>query len=109
MKLLLYQRLVRGEKLEEVSASDFFVLIITLMLSKLFGEALYISISNKHSYKTFTKSPPASLLHCIKNVLNHSSGKCRDSLKMAALSFTKPTGLCIIFIHQYLIISSMKR
>ena len=58
-----------------------------------------MSISNKHNYKTFTKSPLASLLHYIENILNHSSGKCRDSLTMAALGFTKSTGLCTIFIH----------
>ena len=50
----------------------------------------HLSISHKHNYKTFTKSPVASLLHCIENILNYSSGKCRDSLTMAFLSFTKP-------------------
>ena len=58
-----------------------------------------MSMNNKHNYKTFTKRPPASLLHCIENVLNHSSGKCHDSLTMSAPSFTKSTGLCTIFIH----------
>ena len=74
-----------------------------------------MSISNKHNHKTFTKSPPASLLDCIENILNHSSGECRNSLlnsmailsctkstglcSMAALSFTKSTGLCTKFIH----------
>ena len=61
-----------------------------------------MSISNRHNYKTVTKllkSPPASLLDCIENILNHLSGKCCDSLTMAALSFTKSTGLCIILIH----------
>ena len=38
-----------------------------------------MSVSNKHNYETFTKSPAASLLLCIKNILNHSSGKCLDS------------------------------
>ena len=76
----------------------FFVLIIKLMLSRIFNVAL-MSISSKHNHKTFTKSPPASLSHCIENVLNHSSGKCRDFLTMAALSFTKTTGLCTIFTH----------
>ena len=66
-----------------------------------------MSIINKHNYKTFTKSPPASSLHHIKNILNHSSGKCRDSLTMAALSFTKSTGLCTKFVHQYLISNSV--
>ena len=75
-----------------------------------------MSISNKHNYKTFSKSPPASLLRCIGNNLNHSSGKWRDSLTMAALSFTigcSEFHLCPIFIHWYLpsnsvIISSKK-
>ena len=47
-----------------------------------------MSISDKHNHKTFSKSPNASLLHCIGNILSHSSGKWRDSLTMAALSFT---------------------
>ena len=37
-------------------------------------------INSKHNYKTFIKSPPASLLHWIHNILNYLSGKCRDSL-----------------------------
>ena len=41
----------------------------------------------------------AALLHCIKNILKHSSGKYCDSLTMAALSFTKSAGLCTIFTH----------
>ena len=45
-------------------------------------------INNKHNYKTFSESPPVSLLHCIGNILSHSSGKGRDSLTMAALIFT---------------------
>ena len=66
------------------------MLITTLTLAKIFSEA---SISNKHNYKTFSKSPPASLLHiCVENILNHSSGKCCDSLTIAALSFIKSTG-----------------
>ena len=52
-----------------------------------------MSINNKHNYKTSTKSPAASLLLCIKIILNHSSGKHLDSLTMAALTFTKLTGL----------------
>ena len=61
-----------------------------------------MSISNKHNHKTFTKSPPASLLHCIENILNHLFGKCRNFLtSMAALSFTKSTGLCTKFIQLY--------
>ena len=55
-----------------------------------------MSISNKHKFKTFTNSSPASLLHCIENILNHSSGKCSDSLTMAAVSYNKSTGLCSI-------------
>ena len=58
-----------------------------------------MSIIHKYNYKTFTKSPPASLLHCIENILNHSFVKCRDSLTMATLSLAKLTGLCTIFIH----------
>ena len=46
-------------------------------------------INNKHNYKTFSESPPASLLHCIGHILSHSSRRWRDSLTMAALSFTK--------------------
>ena len=48
-----------------------------------------MSISNKYNCKTFTKSPAASLLLCIKNILNYLSGKCLDSLTVAGLSFTK--------------------
>ena len=55
-------------------------------------------INNKHNCKTFTENSPASLLDCIDNILDHSSGNCRDSLTMAALSFTKST---IAFV-QYL-------
>ena len=57
------------------------------MLSRISSEPL-LSISNKHNYKTFSESPPASLLHCIGHILSHSSGKWRDSMTMAALSFT---------------------
>ena len=39
-----------------------------------------MSLSDKHNYKTFTESLPASLLRCIESILNHLSGKCRDSL-----------------------------
>ena len=74
------------------------------------------SISNKQP-QNFLKSPPVLLLHCIGNILSHSSGKWRDSLTMAALTFTNGCSefhLCTIFIHQYLpgnivIISSKKR
>ena len=58
-----------------------------------------MSISKEHDYKSFTRSPPASLLHCIENIFNHSFGKCRDSVTMAALSFIKSTGLRTIFIY----------
>ena len=60
-----------------------------------------MSISNKHNYKTFSKSP-ASLLHCIGNILSHSSRKWRDSLTMAALSFTNG---CSEF-HQWMLLVS---
>ena len=102
----MYQGLVRDEKLREVSVSYFFVLIIKLMLSRIFSEAL-ISISNKHNYKSFTESSPASLLHYIEKLLNHLSGKCRDSLTMTALSLIMSTGLCTIFINQYLLSNSV--
>ena len=93
---VLYEK----RKLREVSVSKFFLLIITLMLSRIVSDCTYkMSVSNKHNYKTFTKSPPSSSLHCIENILNHSSGKCHDSLTMAALRFTKSTDLCTIFIH----------
>ena len=57
------------------------------MLSRISSESL-MSVSNKRNYKTFSESPPASLIHCIGNILSHSSGKWRDSLTMDALSFT---------------------
>ena len=86
---MLYQGLVRDEKLREVSVSYifFFVRRITLILSRISTEPL-MSISNKHNYKTFSESPHASLIHCVGNILSHSSGNWRDSLTMAALSFT---------------------
>ena len=65
-----------------------------------------MSIYIKHNYKTVTTSSPPSLLHCMENILNSSSGKCRDSLTMAALSFTKSTGLPAIFIHKYFLSNS---
>ena len=101
MKPLLYQELVRNEKLRDVSLSYFVVRRITLMLSRISSEPL-MSISNKHNYKTFSKRPTASLLHCIGNILSHSSGKWRDSLTVAGLSFTNRCfefHLCTIFIH----------
>ena len=57
------------------------------MLSRISSEPP-MSISNKHNYTTFSKSPPASLLHGIENILSDSSGKWNSSLTMAALSFT---------------------
>ena len=57
------------------------------MLPRISSEPLML-ISNKHNYKTFSKSPPASLIYCIGNILSHSSGKWCDSLTIAALSFT---------------------
>ena len=65
-------KLVRDEKLREVSVSYFFVWRITLMLSRISGEPL-MSISNKYNCKTFSKSPTASLLYCIENILSLSS------------------------------------
>ena len=62
----------------------------------------FMSVSNKHSYKTFLKCLIASLLHCMGNILSHSSGKWCDSLTMAALSFTNGCSefyICTIFIH----------
>ena len=77
------------------------MLIITLMLSRIVSEAL-TSISNTHNCKTFTKSPPASLLHYIENSLNHSCWTYINSLKMATLSLTSQLALiCTIFIHLY--------
>ena len=60
-----------------------------MMSSRISSEPLS-SVSNNHNYKTFSKRPTASLLHIciIRNILSHSSGKWRDSLTMAALSFT---------------------
>ena len=78
------------------------------MLSRISSESL-ISISNKHNYKTFSKSPPASLIYCMGNILSHSSGKWRDSLRMAALSFTFVQYLFTnISLATVLIISSKK-
>ena len=71
------------------------------MLSRISSEP-FMSISNKDNYKTFAKSPPASLIHCIGNILSHLSGKWRDSLIMAVLSLTNGCSefhLCTIFIH----------
>ena len=71
------------------------------MLSRISSEPL-TSISNKHIYKTFSESLTSSLLHCIGNIFSHSSGKWRDSLTKAALSFTNGFSefhLCTIFIH----------
>ena len=71
------------------------------MLSRISSEPL-MSFSNKHNYKAFSKSRPASLIHCIGDILSHSSGKWRDSLTMAALSCTNGCSefhLRTIFIH----------
>ena len=68
------------------------------MLSRILSEAL-MSLSVKYNYKTFTKSPPASLLLCIANIFNHSSGKFCSFVTMAALSFPKSTSFCTKFIH----------
>ena len=68
------------------------------MLSRISSEP-FMSISNKHNYKTFSRSPPASLLHCMRNILSHSSGKWRDSLTMAALSFTRGCSVQYLFTN----------
>ena len=72
------------------------------MLSRISSEPV-MSVSGKHNHKTFLKSPPSSLLNCIGNILSHSSRKWRDSLTMAALSFTNGCSefyLCTsIYIH----------
>ena len=70
------------------------------MLSRISSELL-TSVSNKHNCKTFSESRTASLLHCTGNILSYSSGKRRDSLTMAALSFTNGCSefyLCTIFV-----------
>ena len=70
------------------------------MLSRISSEPL-MSLCNKDNYKTFSKSLPASLLHCMGNISSHSAGKWRDSLTMVALSFTNGCSkfhLYIIFI-----------
>ena len=72
------------------------------MLSRIFGESHMSVLSDKHNNKTFSESPPVSLIHCIKNILSYSSGKCRDSLTTADLSSTNGCSefhLCTIFIH----------
>ena len=72
-----------------------------MMLSTVSSEPL-TSMSNKRNNKTFSKSPPASLFPCIRNILSHSSGNGGDSLTTAALSFTNGCSdfhLCTIFIH----------
>ena len=56
------------------------------MLSRISSEP-FMSFSDKHNQKTFSKSPPASLVHCIGNIFNYSSGKWLDSLTIAALKF----------------------
>ena len=61
-----------------------------------------MSVSNKHNYKTFSESPPASLLHCIGNVLSYSSGKWLDSLTMSALSFINIMDALSFTFVQYL-------
>ena len=84
-----HTRLVRDEKLEEVPVSSFFRADnYTDVMENLHSVRHFMSLSNKHNYKSLTKGPTASLLLCIKNILNQSV-KCLDSLTMAALSFTK--------------------
>ena len=71
------------------------------MLSRI-SSVPFMAMSNKHSYNTSSESPPASLIHFIGNILSHSSGRWRDPLTMAVLSFTNGCSvfhLCTIFIH----------
>ena len=64
----MYQNLVRDEKLrKEVLVSYFFRADKYTNVIKIFSQAL-LSISSKENYKTFTKNPLASLLHCINNI-----------------------------------------
>ena len=86
---MLYQGLVWDEKLGQVLPIGriFFHTENHTDVIKKFSKPL-MSISNRHSYKTFSESLPASLLHCIKNILSDLSGKHCDSLTMAALHFT---------------------
>ena len=66
----------------------FFVLMITLMLSRVFSETL-MYISNKHNHKTFTKSPPASLFTLHRKHFQLVIWEVPNSLSsMTALSFT---------------------
>ena len=104
---MLYQGLLRDEKLREESYC--FIRRIVLMLSRISSEPL-MSISNKQNYRTFSKIPPASLIHCIKNILSHLSGNWRDSLTVAVLSFNNACSmfhLCTIFIYHYLLSNSV--
>ena len=57
---MLFPGHVRDEKLSEVSVCYFSELIIPLMLLRNFSEA-FTSLSNKHNYKTFMKSPASWL------------------------------------------------
>ena len=59
-----------------------------------------MSLSDKHNYKTFTKNHHASLLHCIENIVNRLSGKCRDSLAYSGRSEFHQGQLALVpFIH----------
>ena len=73
------------------------------MLSRIFVESL-VSVSSKHNYKTTSKDPPASSLHCIESILSHSSGKYCDSLTMAVLTFMKSTGICTMITIPLLVV-----
>ena len=91
-KRLLYQRLLRYGILREVSVSYFFLMIITLMLWRVFSEAL-TSSGYKHKNKTFRQKV---LLHLSYLALKtywiiHLGNQRHDSLTMAVLSFTKVT------------------
>ena len=71
------------------------------MLSGISSEPL-MPITNKQKYKTFSKRTPASLLHCIGNILSHSSGNWREFYNNGRSGFTNGCSefqLCTIFIH----------
>ena len=94
MKHFAVPRACTRRKIKRGIGIIFFVLNITLMLSRMSCEPL-MSISNKHNYKAFSKSPPASLTHCIgtRSVIRLGNGVILWQwllwvLPVDALSFT---------------------
>ena len=75
---MLYQRLARDEKLIELLVSCFLMLIITLMLSRIFGEAL-MSLSDKQT----TKLSQKVLLHFF-----HITSKTSSIIDLGSASFS---------------------